>query len=290
MKPNDFLPVGMMSRIEDWTNESTHLLRGLSDSPLLEVEVILSYVLKKPRAWIVTHPDTELDAANLEHANHLIGRLIKGEPLPYLTGTQAFYGLDFIVTPDVLIPRPETELLVEECIKWLEKNLTKRLMADVGTGSGIIAVTLADRFCDLLITAIDISEKALTVAKNNATQFHVEQRIVFLQNDLLTNHQAKYDLIAANLPYIPQGIMKGLKVSKFEPTLALNGGMDGLELIRRLLEQIRKNIDPGGLIILEFQYDQAKEVEKLAKAHFPSAKISILNDLAGHPRISKIQL
>jgi len=279
-----------MSRIEDWTKESIHLLRGASDSPLLEAEVILSFVINKPRAWIISHPDTELDAANLEYANHLIGRLLKGEPLPYLTGIQAFYGLDFCVNPDVLIPRPETELLVEECIKWFEKNPTKRLMADVGTGSGIIAITLADRFVDLLITAIDISEQAIAVARKNATKFQVEKRIAFLQNDLLANHQSKYDLVAANLPYIPHRALKNLKVSKFEPTLALNGGMDGLELIRRLLEQSRKNINPEGLIILEIQYDQAKEVEKLAKERFPSAKISILNDLAGHPRISKIQL
>jgi release factor glutamine methyltransferase len=179
---------------------------------------------------------------------------------------------------------------VEECIKWLEKRPSKRRMVDVGTGSGIIAITLANSFSDLAITAIDISEKALSVARNNAKKFHLEERVIFIHNNLLADHQVKYDLIAANLPYIPQGILKDLKVSKFEPELALNGGKDGLELIHKLLVQSRTNINPGGLIILEFQYDQAQSVEKTAEIYFPNAEISILNDLAGRPRISKIQL
>lgn len=290
MKLNDLPPVGMMTRIEDWIQDTTRLLRGESDFPLLEAEIILSFVINKPRAWIVSHPDSRLEEENLEHANHLIGRLLKGEPLPYLTGIQAFYGLDFSITPDVLIPRPETESLVEECIKWLEKRPSKRRMVDVGTGSGIIAITLANSFSDLAITAIDISEKALSVARNNAKKFHLEERVIFIHNNLLADHQVKYDLIAANLPYIPQGILKDLKVSKFEPELALNGGKDGLELIHKLLVQSRTNINPGGLIILEFQYDQAQSVEKTAEIYFPNAEISILNDLAGRPRISKIQL
>lgn len=290
MKLNDLPPVGMMTRIEDWIQDTTRLLRGESDFPLLEAEIILSFVINKPRAWIVSHPDSRLEEENLEHANHLIGRLLKGEPLPYLTGIQAFYGLDFSITPDVLIPRPETESLVEECIKWLEKRPSKRRMVDVGTGSGIIAITLANSFSDLAITAIDISEKALSVARNNAKKFHLEERVIFIHNNLLADHQVKYDLIAANLPYIPQGILKDLKVSKFEPELALNGGKDGLELIHKLLAQSRTNINPGGLIILEFQYDQAQSVEKTAEIYFPNAEISILNDLAGRPRISKIQL
>lgn len=290
MKLNDLPPVGMMTRIEDWIQDTTRLLRGESDFPLLEAEIILSFVINKPRAWIVSHPDSRLEEENLEHANHLIGRLLKGEPLPYLTGIQAFYGLDFSITPDVLIPRPETESLVEECIKWLEKRPSKRRMVDVGTGSGIIAITLAKSFSDLAITAIDISEKALSVARNNAKKFHLEERVIFIHNNLLADHQVKYDLIAANLPYIPQGILKDLKVSKFEPELALNGGKDGLELIHKLLAQSRTNINPGGLIILEFQYDQAQSVEKTAEIYFPNAEISILNDLAGRPRISKIQL
>lgn len=290
MKLNDLPPVGMMTRIEDWIQDTTRLLRGESDFPLLEAEIILSFVINKPRAWIVSHPDSRLEEENLEHANHLIGRLLKGEPLPYLTGIQAFYGLDFSITPDVLIPRPETESLVEECIKWLEERPSKRRMVDVGTGSGIIAITLANSFSDLAITAIDISEKALSVARNNAKKFHLEERVIFIHNNLLADHQVKYDLIAANLPYIPQGILKDLKVSKFEPELALNGGKDGLELIHKLLAQSRTNINPGGLIILEFQYDQAQSVEKTAEIYFPNAEISILNDLAGRPRISKIQL
>ena len=161
---------------------------------------------------------------------------------------------------------------------------------DIGTGSGIIAITLTDRFEDLHATAIDISEKALDVAKKNAHILKVETQIEFFQNDLLLNHPARFDLIAANLPYIPSEKLKSLAVSRFEPLLALDGGSDGLDLIKRLLTQCRDHMNPGGMIILEIEECQSESVIKLVDTLIPGVEKAILNDLANHPRILKIQV
>ena len=278
------------TKINDWITKSAHQISDTSEYPFLEVEVLLASVIEQSRAWLASHPEYELENTELDRANDLFERLAGGEPLPYVTGKQAFYGLDFIVTPDVLIPRPETEILVEECIQWLESNPAKRTMVDIGTGSGIIAVTLADHFEDLQITAIDISEKALEVAQNNASQFHVENQISFLQNNLLENHSRNYHLITANLPYIPTEALQSLSVAKHEPLLALDGGADGLDKIKELLNQCGVNIKKGGMIILEIQFDQSVPVAEMAKRLFPDSNVSIVDDLAKHPRIIKIQM
>jgi len=278
------------TKIKEWIIKSARELNGTSDFPFLEVQVLLASILHKSRAWLASHPEEELEDDNLERADQLLQRLSDGEPLPYLTGEQAFFGLDFLVNPNVLIPRPETELLVEECIQWLEENPSKRNMADIGTGSGIIAITLADHFENLQVTAIDISDEALEIAKLNAAQIHVEKRISFLENDLLENQSLQFDLIAANLPYIPTNLLDTLPVAKYEPHLALDGGEDGLEIISRLMSQCKGNIKHGGLIILEIQFDQSEPVKTMAENLYPGSEISIINDLAKHPRILKIQM
>ncbi len=278
------------TKIIEWLSTSTRLLANHSEFASLETRVILCHVLEKSREWIVTHPDQELDASQIQKANGLLDRIIEGEPLPYLVGKQAFYGLDFKVTPDVLIPRPETELLIEECITWLEDHPSKRHMADIGTGSGAIAITLADRFEDLEITAIDISEKALEVASQNAACLNVDSKISFVQNDLLSDYDGRFDLIAANLPYIPTEKLKSLPVTRYEPMRALDGGPDGLDLIRKLLQQTREHLKPGGMLILEIEEGQSISASKLVETLLPGVEITILNDLANHPRILKIMV
>lgn len=278
------------TKINDWLIESTRLLAERSEFASLETRVILCHVLDKSREWLVTHPDTELDEDQIQKSNKMLDRIMDGEPLPYLVGKQAFYGLDFMVTPDVLIPRPETELLIEECIAWLEVHPSKREMADIGTGSGAIAITLADRFEDLKITAIDISEKALEVASQNAILLNVHSKINFVHNDLLSNFTGRFDLIAANLPYIPSEKLRSLPVARHEPLLALDGGPDGLDLIKLLLRQSREHLKPGGMIILEIEEGQSESASTVAEALLPGGKISILNDLANHPRILKIMV
>lgn len=275
-------------KVNDWLIESAQLLSDHSEFASLETRVVLGYVLDKTHEWLVTHPDTLLDNIQVTKANQMVDRLIAGEPLPYLVGKQAFYGLDFCVTPDVLIPRPETELLIEECVGWLEEHPSKRMLADIGTGSGIIAITLADHFEDLQVTAIDISAKALDVAKKNAIQLKVDSQIIFLQNDLLKERTERFDVIAANLPYIPTEKLKNLPITRYEPMLALDGGVDGLDIISQLLQQSSKHIKPGGMIILEIEESQTDSAIKLVNSLLPGVEKTILNDLANHPRILKI--
>ncbi len=250
--------------------------------------MLLGYLLDKPREWLVTHPEIELSSEQVLQADKMIESLKAGVPLPYLVGKQAFYGLDFIVTPDVLIPRPETEQLVEECIQWLEDHPQKRTMVDVGTGSGIIAVTLADHLDDLKITALDISTEALEIARTNARKFGVDQRIQFMQSDLMSNCQGRFDLIVANLPYIPSETLQSLSVARYEPQLALDGGQDGLDLITELFHQSNEKINPGGAMLLEIEAGQAEAVTRLAEKYWPNSKNTILFDLAKLPRIIKI--
>ena len=178
--PKACQPVESMTKssIQDWLRESTILVKNISEHPILELNSILASVLEKKREWLVTHSAELLSFEQIRKLNDLRGRLINGEPLPYLVGKQAFFGLDFIVTPAVLIPRPETELLIEEAIAWLELNPGCRKAVDVGTGSGAIAVALADRFSNLIVTAIDISDKALDVARRNSLQFKVDKNII----------------------------------------------------------------------------------------------------------------
>lgn len=275
-------------KVKEWLFGSTKLLSSHCEFPNIEARVLLSHVLEKPHEWLVAHSELELDEPQQYEADLLLDRLKNGEPLPYLIGKQSFYGHEFQITPDVLIPRPETELLVEECIKWLEENPGKRIMADVGTGSGAIAITLALHFNDLHVTAVDVSPKALVVARNNANTFKVSNKVTFIQANLLKNCSESFDLIAANLPYIPSEKLKNLSVSAHEPLLALDGGEEGLELIKELLHESKSHINPDGLIILEIEEGQSKELCSIVSELFPMKKFDILNDFAKHPRILKI--
>ena len=274
--------------IDQWLKTNTKKRVLQSEIAHLEAQVLLGFALNKPREWLVTHPDFELSFEQALQANKLFEDLNSGVPLPYLVGKQAFFGLDFIVTPDVLIPRPETEQLVEETIQWLEEHPLRRKLVDVGTGSGIIAVTLADHFDGLKISAVDISTEALAIAKKNALKFGVDQHIEFLQSDLLQNCPGRFDLIVANLPYIPSETLKSLSVSRHEPLLALDGGQDGLDLISRLFAQSIDKLNPGGAMLLEIEAGQAEAVTRLAEKYWPNAKNTILFDLAKQPRIIKI--
>jgi len=277
------------TNLQDWLNTAKKNFEGVEEFSSLEVYSIASLVLGHPREWLITHADKILDDNQLDELQNKKRRLMRGEPLPYITGRQSFFGLDFLVTPDVLIPRPETELLVEEAISWLTNHPSSRTLIDIGTGSGIIPITLVDQFPDLMSTAVDISSKALEVARANIKIYHLEQNISTLENDLLNGLSLKADLITANLPYIPHERLNTLKVSKFEPTIALDGGIDGFELILRLLDQLPSSLNQGGLALLEIDYSQAQVAINQATKYVPSAKITVLNDLANLPRLLKIQ-
>ena len=263
-----------------------------SPTPRLDAQVLLSHVIQKPRAWLFTHKDQLLTSDEYLTFGEAAAQLKDGVPLPYIIGHWAFYGMDFFVSPDVLIPRPETELLVESALKWLTEHPDQVRILDVGTGSGNIAISLAYNNPDLLITVTDISPAALAVAQTNASRYQVDSRITFIQADIFLPNpcsleiiQPPFDIITANLPYIPTETLRGLEIYGREPTLALDGGSDGLVLLRRFLQTAGDFTSPGGCILLEIEANQGKTGLKLAEDHFPQAKIIICQDLAGNDRL-----
>lgn len=278
--------------VADALNHAKTIFGEESDTPSLDAQVLLTHVLGQSRTWLLAHPEAKLTQDQNSKFNQAISRIQANVPLPYVIGHWEFYGLEFALSPAVLIPRPETELLVEQAISWLALNPNRRKAADIGTGSGCIAVTLAQQISDLDVIATDISEDALQIAEQNAQHHQVDQRIRFLQSDLLPTLDiwgAKSDLICANLPYIPTAILHSLKVFGREPVLALDGGADGLNTIRRLLSKIPQYLQPGGLLLLEIDSSQGIPALTLVQKAFPDARVQLLPDLAGHDRLIRVE-
>jgi len=251
--------------------------------------VLLAHVLRVSRAWVLAHPEASLNPEEQRRLEAGMRRLEAGEPLPYVLGHWEFYGLDFTLTTATLIPRPETELLVEQALNWLGSHPQCRLAADVGTGSGCIGVALAAHHPGLQVIATDISLAALRVAQQNAARHEILERVWPVQCDLLPATSRPLDLICANLPYIPSDMLPALRVSRNEPELALSGGQDGLELIRRLLAIAPQCLALGGLLLMEIEATQGEAAVALALSAFPRARVELLPDLAGHDRLLKIE-
>ncbi len=279
-----------MTQLAALRREITQRLSKISETADLDAQTLLAYILDKPRVWLAAHPETLLTPPQLASVEEAVSRLEAGVPLPYVVGRWQFYNLEFEVTPAVLIPRPETELLVERALLWLAAHPTRRMVADVGTGSGCIAVTLAVHRPNARILATDISAEALDVARRNGSRHNVGGRIDFLHCDLLPDDSPRFDLICANLPYIPSATLHGLAIYGREPSLALDGGADGLDLIRRLLDVAPQRLSPGGMMLLEIEASQGLAVLSLAYDHFHAAKISLSKDLAGRDRLLQIEL
>ncbi len=273
-----------------WLAQARQRLAEHEPDSALEARVLACHVLVQTSAWVQTHPEQPLTGAQIQALESLLARLEKDVPLPYLTGRQEFYGLDFSVNDSVLIPRPETELLVERALNWLRAHPECRTAADVGTGSGCIAVALARHTSNLRVAAVDRSPAALDMARQNARAHGVEARIDFFQADLLDSVPGSFDLVCANLPYIPSADVDGLAVARHEPRLALDGGPDGLQLIRRLLAQLTARLSPGGLALFEIEYRQGQSAAALAQTTLPAARVQILPDLSGLDRILEIAL
>jgi release factor glutamine methyltransferase len=270
--------------------EIAHKLLALfSDTPSLDAQVLVADILDKSRAWVMAHPEACLNAAQTETLQQALKRLENGEPLPYILGRQEFYGLDFVVTPAVLIPRPETELLVESALSWLRANPSRRWAADIGTGSGCIASALATNITDLRVAAIDVSWPALEVARQNITRHKLAGRVHPVQIDLLQGirpaMQKRFDLICANLPYIPQKTLASLDQLRWEPETALHGGRAGTELIQRMLADVPQTIMPDGLLLIEIEASLGAAVTSMVQAALPGAKVLLHTDLAGLDRL-----
>lgn len=255
-----------------------------------EAALLLAHSLSTTREWVLAHPEAELTAEQTGRFNVLIAQAQGGTPLPYLLGQWEFCGLDFRVTPEVLIPRPETELLIETALRKIPSPNAQALkIVDAGTGSGIIGVTLAVKLPQAEIWATDISSAALEVAKSNAMTHNVADRIRFIHGDLLEG-VGEVNLICANLPYIPTAELASLPIAKHEPTLALDGGPDGLRVIERLLALAADHLLPNGVLLAEMAAIQGQAASALAHNYFPSARVEVHKDLAGLDRVVEVEL
>jgi release factor glutamine methyltransferase len=261
-----------------------------------DAQVLLGHVLHAERAMLYAHPERTLTTGEERQFEALLARRRRGEPVAYLVGQKEFYGLEFLVDRRVLIPRPETELLVEEALAEARRRLERGqtpLIADVGTGSGAIAIALAVAEPRLpLLYAIDLSPEALAVARLNCERHGVAGRVRLLQGDLLEPLPEPVDLLVANLPYVgtEEQALLAADVRAFEPAQALFAGPHGLDLLGRFLQQIaeRAALREGGLILLEIGYQQRAPLERLVRALWPQAQIVCKQDYAGLDRLLTI--
>ena len=252
----------------------------------LESELLLRHALKISRVQLYLDLNQELSPEQEATFWQLIERRLSHEPTAYILGHREFYGLDFYVDPSVLIPRPESELLVEKALK-LAQNHTVSTIAEVGTGCGAIAISLALNLPQAKIYATDISAPALKVALFNCQKHGVEDRICLLAGDMLDPLPEPVDLIVANLPYVKES---EIKAANPEPLLALNGGSDGLEKIRQLCHQISDKLCPEGCLLVEIGQGQKRAVTSFLCSLFPWAKIEVAPDLSSIDRVISLRL
>jgi release factor glutamine methyltransferase len=266
-----------------------------SDSAALDAQVLLADILDRSRTAVAAHPETDLSPADLEKLTRAVERLRSGEPLPYVIGHWEFFGLDLEVNPDVLIPRPETELLVEHAITWLEAHPGRRKVIEIGTGSGCIAVAIARHIPDVSLTASDISATALEVAKKNVRNHNSQKQVHLIQADLWSaflkapSPDQKFDMICSNPPYIPTQILHALPIFNREPEIALDGGILGLSVITPLISGASAWLADHGKMLVEFDITHRDLIFSTARENFKGRKIEIHPDLAGRERLLSVE-
>jgi release factor glutamine methyltransferase len=295
-----------MSTIGELLDSGTARLRASgSESARLDVELLLGWAIGADRTAVIAHAGAPVGADAAATFEAGLARREAGEPVAYIRGYKEFHGLAFSVDARALIPRPETEMLVTEA----EREVAHRLISaprppgtpnlrvvDVGTGSGAIAISLASllrkrrMLPEVSILAVDCSPDALELARENAVGHAVADVIAFAQSDLLPSTEPPFDLILANLPYIPSADIDGLPVAaSFEPRLALDGGPDGLTIVRLLLAALPAALLPEGVAMLEIGFDQDSAVEAAVAALPGEWRCHVLPDLAGHPRLARVE-
>jgi len=271
--------------------ESARALKAVAgDAAGLEARLLLAHALGRDAAWLIAHSDARVDDAMLAEVRALVARRAQGEPVAYVTGTAWFYGRAFEVGPDVLVPRPETELVVEAALDDLRAKALRGKrprVCDVGTGSGAIALTIAAEAPGARVTASDRSQAALEVARRNARRLGVDGRVRLLAGDLEEPllPEAPFDCVVANLPYVPTGDVPAKPDAVgFEPRLAVDGGADGLVLYRRLVAALPRLLAGGGSAFLEAAPATVPALAELAARTLPAAHVEIGEDYAGLER------
>jgi release factor glutamine methyltransferase len=280
--------------ILDLLNQSAIRLSdaGVAD-PRREASSLLAFALDKPSAFLIAHPEYELTTDETERFESYVARRANREPFQYITEQQEFYGLDFEVTPDVLIPRPETEILVEEAIRELNKlkKLSGPTFCEIGVGSGCISVSILHNVPNATAIATDISKNAISIAQRNSENHGVADRLTFIAGDLFAGIDHKFDLIVSNPPYIPDADLSDMQkeVRNFEPHNALFAGPDGLDIIRRIVSEAPEHLNPGGLLLIEIGFGQSKVLGDLVDPSIWS-KPEFLPDLQSIDRVLKVRL
>ncbi len=272
------------------------LLQAGQDSARLDTQILLEHVLDIDRATLYAYPQRELTDAQAQQFFVYIERRVQSEPIAYIVGHEEFYGLDFLVDKRVLIPRPETELLVEQALRLVREKIAQGhmpLIADIGTGSGAIPITLAVEEPLLpFLYAVDISANALAVARKNCQRHAVEQRVRLLQGDLLAPLPEPVDLLIANLPYVGTNEIDVMTrdVVEYEPHLALFSGPLGLNLLHRFFVEAPQKLKPHGAMLLEIGYRQREPLTSFLQQLWPSATLTFQKDYAGWNRMLQVVL
>ena len=295
--------VWTVQRVLEWTTD--YLKRQGSDTPRLDTELLLAHARQCRRIELYTHFEDELTTEQRTTMRELVKRRSQAEPVAYLIGHREFFSLDFHVTPDVLIPRPDTETLVVELLERAKGHTAPRIL-DIGTGSGCIVIAAAVHCPDARLTAVDVDPQALAVAQENAQRHAVADRISFLQSDLFSalcgeetsdmgkNHDAtdgRFGFIVSNPPYVSEADYAALEpdVRLHEPRIALDGGPDGLQCFRRLLSQAPSFLAPGGTLLVEISPEQTESMRRLAEQVDGFDEPKFVKDLAGRERVLVVQ-
>jgi release factor glutamine methyltransferase len=259
-----------------------------SSTPRLDTEVLLMHLLDLERSNLLARTDQALNASAEETFRAFIARREQGEPIAYITGHKEFYGLDLLITRDVLVPRPETESVVEACLKAIPES-EPALFADIGTGSGAILVAVVSHRPFLRAYGTEISPAACDIARENCRRHNISDSVKLLVGNLLEPLPEPVNVIAANLPYVSPGEAEP-DVATWEPQIAVfGGGVDGASTIREFLIQAPSYLLPAGFIVMEVAYSQGRTVSAMAGAAFPDAEVQVHKDLAGYDRIITIQ-
>jgi release factor glutamine methyltransferase len=262
---------------------------GIEDG-MLEAEILLRHALQVDRAALFAELRRPITSKEADTFERLAARRLRREPTAYITGHRDFFSLEFTVTPDALIPRPETEMLVEATLARIAHQ-DAPIVVDVGSGCGAIAVAVAVNHPGARVVATDVSARALALTRSNAHRHSAERRVLAVQTDLLAGLQPRFDVIVANLPYVRSGDWESLdpEIREYEPRLALDGGPDGLVLIKRLLAQAAPCVAAGAVVHVEIGDEQGVEATSHARAVMPEARVAVQKDFAGRDRMLVVE-